>query len=169
MISINTYFYSELPYDKGPRGCVDITGLPITSSILVTDMRTGVDIDIWVDEVKRWTASAIIPPYDPLDPVRTSCSADMARTRLDNVGVVVSGKGDREREEFFLWAQENKFSPIVLLPHRQFDRSRQIAQLAVPKYIKPNTWVHLPGPVGTFDPGAWEGMFTTGEEFRRQV
>jgi len=166
MISIKTYFYSELPEGGGPG---DITGLPIASSIIVTDVA-GIDIDVWSDRLDNWSASAIIPPYDPMDPERTSRCADMARTRLEHVGVVVAGRGDREREEFFLWAQENKFSPIVLLPHRQFDRKRQIAQLSVPKYINASTWVHLPGPgCELFDPSVFTGIFTTGEEFRRQI
>ena len=90
----------------------------------------------------------------------------MARSRLENVGVVVAGKSDKEREEFFLWAQEKQFAPIVLLPHLRSTRQRQIMNLAVPKYINRDTWIHLPEPVWDFDPDAWPGEYTTGEEFR---
>jgi len=136
--------------------------------LLVTDEQ-GADVDTWVERVKRMEAVAIIPPYDPLDSQRTSTCADMAKTRLDNVGVVVAGRGEKEREEFFLWAQENGYAPIVLLPHNKFTRQRQIMQLAVPKYIRKDTWIHLPEPVWDFDEHAWPGRYTTGEEFRRIV
>ena len=157
MNKIGTVFYSEG------------TGYGIVFPyLLVTDVGS-LDIDKWVEDIKLVNPSAVIPPYDPLDSQRTSRCADMAKTRLKNVGVVVAGRSDREREEFFLWAQENGYSPIVLLPHRNFSRQRQIMQLAVPKYIKPNTWIHLPEPVGDFDPQPWPGVYTTGEEFRRMV
>lgn len=140
--------------------------VPSAVDLLVTDV-TNLDIDEWVAVVKEAPPLAVIPPYDPMDAQRTSRCADMAQTRLDNVGVVVCGSGNREREEFFLWAQENNYAPIVLLPHRDFTRQRQIMQLAVPKYIKRDTWIHLPEPIWDFDEHAWPGRYTTGEEFRR--
>ena len=156
MKTISTLFYSD----------ADPIGLKV--ELLVTDIA-GEDIDVWTKNVKLIAPLAVIPPYDPLDAKRTSRCADMAKTRLDNVGVVVAGTSDKEREEFFLWAQELGYAPIVLLPHRNFDRKRQILQLTVPKYINPDTWVHLPEPIGDFNPELFHGRYTTGEEFRRMV
>jgi len=133
--------------------------------LLVTNTR-GLDIDEWFKEVEAINPRAVIPPYNILNPDHTTKCADMARMRLDNVGVVVAGRKEVERNEFFLWAQEQGYAPIVILPHARFTRQRQIMQLSVPKYINRDTWIHLPEPVWDFDETAWPGEYTTGEEFR---
>jgi hypothetical protein len=136
--------------------------------LLVTD-ESGVDINEWLDAIKG-VASYVIPPYDPSDSGKTSQCADLAKLHLkDNVGVVVAGRSDAERQEFFLWAQEQGYSPIVLLPHARYGRQRQIMQLSVPKFIERDTWIHLPEPVFDFDEHAWPGRYTIGEEFHRNV
>jgi len=159
MKTLSTMYYSEIQPEGRPI---------ISPELLVTDVAS-IDIDAWVKNVETLNPTAVIPPYDPMDPAKTSACADMARSRLPNVGVVVAGTSDREREEFFMWAQENKFAPIVLLPHRYWDRSRQIAQLHATKLVRPGTWIHLPQPVLNFIERSWLGNYTTGEEFVRQI
>ncbi len=125
---------------------------------------------ITIEEFQAATAAFeplnCVPPWKAVDAGWTSRAYDRARSCFGKpLGIVISGSSDSERVDFFVWAQGNHASPLVLLPHKTKPRSRQIQELVWPGYINPDTWIHLPYPehLGSFDPQEnYPGRYTTG-------
>jgi hypothetical protein len=141
--------------------------------MLVVYRQGNLDIDEFATKVTDLKPRWVIPPWDISRPNYTSRCAERARAALSadcpfQVGVVLSGSSDEDRMHFFVWAQGQKFSPIVFLPHARKARMRQVLDVWIQGYVNAGTHIHLPGFASTIDftedsfPGV---VFTTGEEF----
>jgi hypothetical protein len=137
--------------------------------LLVSDVA-NMDLEDWATVVKEVAPRTVIAPWNVSKPGWSSRCADRARAEANvPVGVVVCGTSDSNRVEYFMWAQEHKYFPICLLPHVHKNRTRQMLELAVPKYVRPGSWVHFPGRVEEdFDESIFPGIhFSKGREFIR--
>ena len=151
-------FYSDLPVEDN------------NIEILVTDDGVVKDIDDWANLVIQTQPRIIIPPFKVDRPAWSGRCAERALAILyadiKHVGAVVCGRDAKERAAYFMWAQENKYSPIVFLPHWTKNRMRQLMELHTTRLLRPTTWIHFAdGGDETFDPTAFPGSYTYSEPF----
>lgn len=135
--------------------------------LLVIARTLDVDFDEFVDTLNDWKPYAVVPPFDTTRTTYTSRCAERARSYIKEsfVGVVVTGNTSSERLDFTVWAQEQGYSPLVLLPHAQKTRSRQINEYNMQGYLWDRTWMHLAGKnEPSLDTSYFKGIFTLGEE-----
>lgn len=127
----------------------------------------SVTIEEFQAAVRAHEPVAAVPPWKVTEAGWTSRAFDRAKNCFPQMpmGIVVAGASDAERQDFFVWAQGRDAAPIILLPHKNRTRARQIQELQWPGYIMDNTWIHLPYPehLGSFDPEeGYPGRYTTG-------
>ena len=140
-------YYSDLPEPES----LDETALLFIDTPMC-------DIDICEQRIQPFLSMCqIIAPWRSSSPKWTSSAAVILQDRLDedHVGVVVP---TNEQVDFFLWAQEQEFRPIVLPPHPRRSFERRLLDLSIPHMIRDTTWIHLMGcdwdPTGDF-PGIY--------------
>ena len=138
--------------------------------ILVSD-ENGLDIEEWKANVTTWKPDVVIPPFDIMNPGWTSRAAERAHAIIPNytVGVVVPGVTGTSRMDFFMWAQENDYGPIVFVPARHISRERQLMELTVSNLIRSTTWIHFAdGGDPMFDTTAFPGIYTESDIFFKE-
>lgn len=155
---IPTIFWETHPKDMG---AIPGEMLVFTETMALED---------FINEVKLFRPGWVIPPWKLTDTGWSSRAAERAKVVCPtpaSVGCVIVGKSDTERIDYFIWAQGQGFSPLILLPHVRRTRSRQVMDLNAQRYINPNTHIHLPGMelMGGFNPESFEGRYTTGVWF----
>ncbi len=134
--------------------------------ILMVCNTHDTDFDTFLATVKHLNPYSVVPPFDPVNAGWTSRAANRAFDNVEDpvhVGVVVAGRSDMDRLDFFFWAQTQGYAPIVLLPHIKRSRSRQMAQFTHLKMINADQWIHLAGHIEDgFDASIYPGMLTVG-------
>ena len=146
----------------------DLDGVPV--ELMVSDIR-NVDVQDWSEMVLACSARIIIPPFDIHSPAWTSRAAERALAMLPKkrIGVVVSGTDTNERLEFFIWAQEAGYAPIVILPHRDKNRQQQLMPLMSLKLIMDTTWIHFAdGGDPLFNQADFPGHYTYSDIFFKE-
>lgn len=154
---INPVFYDDLVLQE------EVTERPM----LLVVRQVDVDFDEYLEAVTYLKPFAVVAPFNTNDAAWTSRAAERSQGNLKEAytGVVVSGKSDSERLDFMVWAQEQGYAPIVLLPHARKSRSRQLNDYYQQGYINKETWVHLAGRIDPqFDCSYFTGIYTLGEE-----
>ena len=139
----------------------------MASPMLLVVRTVDVDFDDFISVVDKMEPYAVIAPFDTNNPSWTSRAAERALTNVKKsfVGVVISGRSGSERLDFLVWAQQQGYAPLVLLPHGKQKRMRQINQYNMQGYIDDNTWVHLAGRIEpVLDTSYFKGVFTVGDE-----
>ena len=149
----------------------EVVGVPPTgaapSPMLLVVRTTDVDFDDFIGTVNTIKPYSVVAPFDTNNASWTSRAAERALTNVKDsfVGVVIAGRSSSERLDFTVWAQQQGYAPLVLLPHGQKTRMRQINEYNIQGYIEAPTWVHLAGRCEeALDTSYFKGLFTMGGE-----